>query len=87
MNDIIDGLAALVGRDNVAADPASLEEYAADESFAPRLAPWAVVRPGSADEVQKVVAWANETATPAGAGQLRRARTSTATPCRACRAP
>ena len=64
MNDIIDGLAALVGRDNVAADPASLEEYAADESFVPRLAPWAVVRPGSAEEVQKVVAWANETATP-----------------------
>ncbi len=64
MNDIIDGLAALVGRDNVAADPASLQEYAADESFAPRLAPWAIVRPGSAEEVQKVVAWANETATP-----------------------
>ena len=33
MNEIIDGLAALVGRDNVAADPASLEEFAQDESF------------------------------------------------------
>ena len=64
MNEIIDGLAALVGRDNVAADPASLEEYAQDESFVPRLTPWAVVRPGSAEEVQQVVAWANETATP-----------------------
>ena len=64
MNDIIDGLAALVGRDNVAADPASLEEYAQDESFVPRLTPWAVVRPGSAEEVQQIVAWANETATP-----------------------
>ena len=64
MNEIIDGLAALVGRDNVAADPASLDEYAQDESFAPRLTPWAVVRPGSAEEVQRVVAWANETATP-----------------------
>ena len=64
MNDIIEGLAALVGRDNVAADPASLEEYAADESFVPRLTPWAVVRPASADEVQRVVAWAGETATP-----------------------
>ena len=64
MNDIVNELAALVGRDNVAADPASLEEYAQDESFAPRLTPWAVVRPGSAEEVQKVVAWANETATP-----------------------
>ena len=64
MNDIIDGLAALVGRDNVAADPARLEEYARDESFAPRLTPWAVVRPGSAEEVQQVVAWANQTVTP-----------------------
>jgi FAD/FMN-containing dehydrogenase len=64
VNEIIEGLAALVGRDNVAADPASLEEYAQDESFVPRLTPWAVVRPGSAEEVQKVVAWANETATP-----------------------
>ena len=64
MNDIVNELAALVGRDNVAADPASLEEYAQDESFVPRLTPWAVVRPGSAEEVQQVVAWANETATP-----------------------
>jgi len=64
VNDIIDGLAALVGRDNVTADPASLEEYAQDESFVPRLTPWAVVRPGSAEEVQQIVAWANETATP-----------------------
>ncbi len=64
MNEFMDGLAALVGRDNVAADPANFEEYAQDESFVPRLTPWAVVRPGSAAEVQKVVAWANETATP-----------------------
>ena len=64
MNEIIDGLAVLVGRDNLTADPASLEEYAQDESFVPRLTPWAVVRPGSAEEVQQVVAWANETATP-----------------------
>ena len=64
VNDIVNELAALVGRDNVAADPASLEEYAQDESFVPRLTPWAVVRPGSAEEVQQVVAWANQTATP-----------------------
>ena len=64
MNDIVNELAELVGRDNVAADPASLEEYAQDESFVPRLTPWAVVRPGSAEEVQMIVAWANETATP-----------------------
>ena len=64
MNDIIDGLAAFVGRDNVAADPASLEQYAQDESFVPRLTPWATARPGSAEEIQQVVAWANETGTP-----------------------
>ena len=28
------------------------------------MTPWAVVRPGSAEEVQRIVAWANETATP-----------------------
>ena len=83
MKDIIDGLAALVGRDNVAADPASLEKYAQDESFVPRLTPWAVVRPGSADEVQQVVAWANETATPlvpvsSGGPRPTTARTSAA---------
>jgi FAD/FMN-containing dehydrogenase len=64
VNEIVDELAALVGRDNVATDPASLEEYAQDESFVPRLTPWALVRPGSAEEVQQIVAWANETATP-----------------------
>ena len=64
MNHIIERLAALVGRDNVAADPASLEQYAQDESFVPRLTPWAIARPGSAEEVQQVVAWANQTATP-----------------------
>jgi FAD/FMN-containing dehydrogenase len=64
VNEIVDGLAALVGRDNVATDPASLGEYAQDESFVSRLTPWAVVRPVSAEEVQKVVAWAKDTATP-----------------------
>jgi FAD/FMN-containing dehydrogenase len=64
MKDITDVLAALVGRDNVAADPASLEEHAQDESFVARLTPWAVVRPGCAEEVRQVVAWANDTATP-----------------------
>ena len=64
MKDITDGLVTLVGRDNVAADLASLEEYAQDESFVPRLTPWAVVRPSSAEEVQQIVAWANDTATP-----------------------
>ncbi len=64
MSDLMEGLAALVGRDNVAADPASLKEYAQDESFVPRLTPWAIVSPGSAEEVQRIVVWANETATP-----------------------
>ena len=49
MNDIVNERAALVGRDNVGADPASLEAYAQDESFVLRLTPWAVVRPGSAE--------------------------------------
>jgi len=55
------GLAAIVGDEHVLDDAASLAAYAADESFVPRLAPWAVVRPGCAEEVQRVVAWANKT--------------------------
>ena len=58
------GLAAIVGAEHVLDDAASVAAYAADKSFVPHLAPWAIVRPGSAEEVQRVVAWANEIGTP-----------------------
>ncbi len=57
-------LAAIVGAENVADDGASLDEYAFDHSDAPPGRPVAIVRPGTAAEVQQIVARANETATP-----------------------
>jgi hypothetical protein len=57
-------LAAIVGAEHVADDGALLDEYAVDHSDAPAGRPVAIVRPGSAAEVQQIVAWANETATP-----------------------
>ena len=57
-------LAAIVGAGQVQDDGALLDDYALDHSDAPARRPVAIVRPGTADEVQQVVAWANETATP-----------------------
>ena len=57
-------LAAIVGRAHVAEDASTRDTYARDESFAPAMQPRAVVRPGSAEEVERLVAWANETLTP-----------------------
>ncbi len=57
-------LAAIVGAEHVADDGALLDEYASDHSDAPAGRPVAIVRPGTAAEVQRIVAWANETATP-----------------------
>src|SRR5450759_4969000 len=55
---------AVVVSDHVSDDPASLDQYAGDESFTERLLPRWVARPGSADEVERLLAWANETRTP-----------------------
>jgi FAD/FMN-containing dehydrogenase len=57
-------LAAIVGSEQVRDDGALLDGYALDHSDAPASRPVAIVRPGSAVEIQQVVAWANETATP-----------------------
>jgi FAD/FMN-containing dehydrogenase len=57
-------LDAILGADNVTDDPLALGAYERDESFAPQMKPRVVVRPGSAEEVQRVVVWANETGTP-----------------------
>jgi FAD/FMN-containing dehydrogenase len=59
-----DQLSGIVGADNVMDSPQVLEEYAADESLAPSIAPTCVVRPKDAGEVQELVAWANATGTP-----------------------
>jgi len=57
-------LSAIVGSGFVSDDPDVLSRYAADESFATPRRPWFVVRPKEAAEVQALVTWANDTATP-----------------------
>jgi FAD/FMN-containing dehydrogenase len=64
VEDIREELAGIVGADNVRVDAAGLDAYAQDESFAAPMMPLAVVRPGSSEEVQRVVVWANRTLTP-----------------------
>ena len=64
MQQVIARLAAIVGAGQVQDDGALLDDYALDHSDVPARRPVAVARPGTAEEVQQVVAWANETATP-----------------------
>ena len=59
-----EALVRIVGSENFVDDPAVLAAYAKDESLVSPLLPWFVVRPGHAEEVQKLVVWANETGTP-----------------------
>jgi len=53
-------LEKVVGSGNVLDDPATLDGYSGDLSFAPPRKPACVVKPGSAGEVRKVVKLANE---------------------------
>ena len=57
-------LVKIVGKGNVSDTPEDLDKYAKDESPVHPVRPRYVVRPGSGDEVQKIVNWANETLTP-----------------------
>jgi FAD/FMN-containing dehydrogenase len=57
-------LLGIVGDGYVLDDPGILESYARDESFVHSLKPKLVVRPGSEDEVQALVVWANQSGTP-----------------------
>jgi FAD/FMN-containing dehydrogenase len=68
------GLAAIVGDENLLDAGEILEAYARDESFAPRMMPRCVVKPGSTPEVQALVRWANEngsTLVPVSSGPPR----------------
>jgi len=60
----IEKLGKIVGSQNIFDDPVILEEYSGDLSFAPRVRPLCVVKPGDARQVQDIVKWANETLTP-----------------------
>jgi hypothetical protein len=57
-------LTDIVGKQKVVSKPEVLDSYSHDNSFTPRMPPRLVVQPGNADDVQKVVVWANETKTP-----------------------
>jgi FAD/FMN-containing dehydrogenases len=57
-------LIEIVGREYVLDDAETLETYSRDRSFVLPMKPWFVVAPQKTDEVQKLVAWANETHTP-----------------------
>ena len=57
-------LAKIVGHDNVDDTPATLEAYSRDISFVNPVRPAHVVRPRTAEEVQRLVQLANETNTP-----------------------
>lgn len=57
-------LAHIVGTEHVTDTTESLREYASDESFVHPITPRCVVRPKDAAEVQAIVRWANDSATP-----------------------
>jgi hypothetical protein len=57
-------LKEIVGAGNFSHEQATLGEYSEDLSFVPKVRPRYVVKPGNAEQVQKIVEWANETLTP-----------------------
>ena len=61
---IKEDLIGILGKDRVSDAPQELAEYAEDESFVHPISPGCIVRPESAEEIQKIVRWANETLTP-----------------------
>jgi len=56
-------LGRIIGPDRFSDDASDLAAYAADKSFAVANKPSLVVRPDTHDEVQHIVAWANDTVT------------------------
>ena len=59
-----DSLKTILGDESVTCDPDVLAAYAKSHSFDKNYEPWYVVKPKSADQVEKIVKWANETKTP-----------------------
>ncbi len=57
-------LIKIVGDKNVLDDPETLDTYSSDYSFVPSRKPRFVVKAKNADEVQRIVEWANQTVTP-----------------------
>lgn len=57
-------LTEIVGSKNVIDDPETLQAYSRDMSFVPSVRPAYVVKPKNGNEIQAIVKWANQTATP-----------------------
>jgi len=64
MNDTRDQLADILDASSVIDDLEVLGAYSRDESFVAARKPRLVVKPKSADQVQMIVKWANQTGTP-----------------------
>ena len=60
----LNALMNAMGPDRVCHDPAALDSYSADVSFVNRMRPASIVRPKTADEIQRLVKFANDTKTP-----------------------
>ena len=60
----LEELTALVGNEQVRTDPETRQAYGQDESLAKPCMPEAVVFPGSSEQVQAIVQWANRWTVP-----------------------
>ncbi len=57
-------LTEIIGKQKVINKPEILDRYSHDNSFTPPMRPRLVVQSRNADDVQKIVMWANQTRTP-----------------------
>jgi hypothetical protein len=57
-------LTKIIGQQKVINKPETLDRYSHDNSFTSPMQPRLVVQPRNADDVQKIVVWANQTRTP-----------------------
>lgn len=62
--NIKEGLAKIVGSENVIDNKQDLESYAGERCFKEHLAPWYIAKVQDADQVEELVKWANKTKTP-----------------------
>lgn len=54
----------IVGPEYIFDDPETLDAYSRDESFVRPVKPWIVIKPEDSEQIQSIVKWANNTATP-----------------------
>ncbi len=64
MDGLVGKLSEIVGRENIADDESTLEQYSRDGSFATPMMPRLLVRVRDAEQVQRIVGLANDTGTP-----------------------